>query len=182
MVFSDPLVMKTLFDDLKKEYTNGIYVHITEERQDLKQTVGYIGRYARRPPMSELRIKKYDGKYICFEFKNYRNNGSKVLHTLRTVEFIRKLIRHIPPHYFNLIRHYGIMASRVKKIYHKLTDTLLGARPRVEEAKSWDQRQEDFKGINPLICPICKITMIFVSAKHPNSLSFIKAKMDLEFS
>jgi hypothetical protein len=45
--------MKTFFDDLKKEYTNGFYVHITEERQDLKQTVGYIGRYARRPPISE---------------------------------------------------------------------------------------------------------------------------------
>ena len=68
---------RPFFNDLKKEYSNGFYVHITEERQDLKQTVGYVGRYARRPPMSELRIKKYDGEYICFEFKNYRNNGSK---------------------------------------------------------------------------------------------------------
>jgi len=180
-VFSDPSIMKAFFDDLKKEYADGFYVNISEERQDLKQTVGYIGRYARRPPISELRIKDYQGEYICFEFKDYYSGGSKVLYTLRTIEFIRKLIRHIPPHYFNLIRHYGIMASRVKAIYKKLTDKLLDSVSDVDEAKNWRQRQEDFKGFDPLKCRICGTIMTFVSAKNPNSLSFIKAKMELEF-
>ena len=40
-VFSDPSIMKAFFDDLKKEYADGFYVNISEERQDLKQTVGY---------------------------------------------------------------------------------------------------------------------------------------------
>ena len=56
LVFSEPSAMKAFFDDLKKEYKNGFYVHISEERQDLKQTVKYVGRYARRPPISEVRI------------------------------------------------------------------------------------------------------------------------------
>ena len=126
MVFCDPAIANTFFDDLKKEYQNGFYVHITEERTDLKLTAAYIGRYARRPPLSELRIKSYTGEYISFEFKDYRNNGSKVLYTLKTIAFIRKLVRHIPPHYFNVIRHYGLSASRVKTTYKTITDKLLG--------------------------------------------------------
>ena len=61
--------MKGFFDDLKKEYKNGFYVHISKERKDLQMTVGYIGRYARRPPLSEVRIKNYTGERITFEYK-----------------------------------------------------------------------------------------------------------------
>nr|VFK39817.1 MAG: Putative transposase [Candidatus Kentron sp. SD] len=49
------------------------------------------------------------------QYKDYRNGSGKVLHTLKTIDFIGRLIRHIPPHYFNVIRHFGILASRVKK-------------------------------------------------------------------
>jgi hypothetical protein len=79
LVFSDSAVVKAFFDDLKQEYKKGFFVHVTEERQDLQLTAGYIGRYARRPPLSEVRIKDYTGEYVTFEFKDYRNNGSKVL-------------------------------------------------------------------------------------------------------
>ena len=182
VVFSDPMVMKHFFDELKNEYKNGFYVNVTEERQDLKQTVSYVGRYARRPPISELRIKKYTGDFVTFEFKDYYHNGSKVLHTLKTIEFIRKLIRHIPPHYFNVIRHYGILANRVKKAYQKLTEKLLGAVPDVEKAKTWRERQELLHGKDPLRCRICNKIMKFSSAHYPNSLSSIKAKMDIDFS
>ncbi len=37
-VFSDLAIANTFFDDLKKEYQNSFYVHITEERTDLKLT------------------------------------------------------------------------------------------------------------------------------------------------
>lgn len=109
--------MKGFFDDLKKEYQKGFYVHISKERQELEQTIKYVSRYARRPPISEVRIKENKGEWITFEYKDYHKNASPVLYTLKTVEFIRKLIRHIPPHYFNVIRHYGIVASRVKSLF-----------------------------------------------------------------
>lgn len=130
LVFSNPSATKAFFDDLKKEYTNGFFVHVTEERKDLKLTAAYVGRYARRPPLSEIRIKDYTGDMVTFEFKDYRNEGSKVRYTLKTFEFIRKLVRHIPPHYFNVIRHYGLVASRVKTLYKKITDKLLKKVPK----------------------------------------------------
>ncbi len=182
MVFSDPAVMKSFFDDLKKEYQNGFYVNITKERHDLKSTIGYIGRYARRPPLSEVRIKDYTGDWVSFEFKDYKNNGSKVLHSLKTIEFIKKLVRHIPPHYFNLIRHYGIMASRVKAVYKKITDKILGNASGVKEAQNWRERQTAFRGQDPLVCRICQKVMVFVSAHFPNSLSAVKARMQAAFS
>lgn len=180
--FSDNAFMQAFFDDLKKEYVNGFYVNITKERTDLQMTAGYIGRYARRPPLSELRIKNYTGEMVTFEFKDYRDGEKKSLYTLRTVEFIQKLVRHIPPHYFNLIRHYGLMASRVKGVYKKITDKLLKQPPIVKAAQDWRERQTAFRGEDPLLCKICQKVMVFVSAYAPNPLSVVKAKLQLAFS
>ena len=179
--FSDDEFMLAFFDDLKKEYVNGFYVNITKERTDLKLTAGYIGRYARRPPLSELRIKDYTGDIVTFEFKDYRDGEKKSLYTLKTVEFIRKLVRHIPPHYFNLIRHYGLMASRVKAAYKKLTDKLLKQPPAVKAAQDWRERQTAFRGKDPLVCTICQKVMRFVSAYLPNPLSVVKARLQAAF-
>jgi len=181
LVFSDAAVMESFFDDLKKEYQNGFFVHVTEERQDLELTAAYIGRYARRPPLSELRIKDYTGEYVTFEFKDYRHNGSKVLYTLKTIEFIRKLIRHIPPHYFNVIRHYGLLASRVKSKYKEITDTLLVTPPTVKKVEDWRERQTMFQGEDPLLCKICQRVMIFVSAYLPNPLKSVRASFQTAF-
>ena len=181
LVFSDSSVMKSFFDDLKQEYQNGFFVHVTEERQDLQLTAAYIGRYARRPPLSELRIKGYTGEFVTFEFKDYRHNGSKVLYTLKTIEFIRKLIRHIPPHYFNVIRHYALLASRVKSKFKKITDKLLATPLSVKKAKNWRERQTTFHGKDPLLCKICQRVMIFVSAHLPNPLKSIRTSFHTTF-
>jgi len=181
-VFANPQVMTAFFDNLKKEYQNGFFVHITKERKDLKMTTAYVGRYARRPPLSEIRIKNYTGEMVTFEFKDYRDNGSKSLYTLKTIEFIRKLVRHIPPHYFNVIRHYGLMASRVKTAYKKITDKLLGKAPGIKAAHDWRERQTAFLGKDPLLCRICQKAMVFVSAHLPNPLLLVKTRLQSAFS
>ena len=98
------------------------------------------------------------------------------------MDFIRKLIRHIPPHYFNVIRHYGLCANRVKTAYKQIADKLLGKASAVTAAQNWRKRQIDFHGQDPLICRICQKVMVFVSAHLPNSLSSVKAKMIADFS
>ncbi len=182
LVFSDPAVVKSFFDDLKQEYKKGFFVHVTEERQDLQSTAGYIGRYARRPPLSEVRIKDYTGEYVIFEFKDYKNNGSKVLYTLKTLKFIKNLIQHIPPHYFHVIRHYGILANRVKSKFKEITDKLLATPPYVEKSENWRERQTKFQGKDPLLCKICQRTMRFVSAFLPEPLKTIKNSLQIAFS
>jgi len=131
---------------------------------------------------SELRIKSYTGNTISFEFKDYKDNASKVLYTLKTIEFIRKLVRHIPPHYFNVIRHYGLSASQVKTAYKTITDKLLGKASGVKTAKNWRERQADFQGKDPLVCSICQTVMIFIAAHIPSPLTLVKAKLQSAFS
>ncbi len=181
LVFSNPSVVKAFFDDLKQEYKNGFFVHVTEERQDLQLTAGYIGRYARRPPLSELRIKDYTGEYVTFEFKDYRNNGSKVLYTLKTLRFIKDLIRHIPPHYFHVIRHYGLLAPRVKSKFKEITDKLLETPPCIKKSANWRERQATLQGTDPLLCKICQRTMRFVSAYLPHPLALIRRSLQIAF-
>nr|VFK63619.1 MAG: Putative transposase [Candidatus Kentron sp. TC] len=100
--------------------------------------------------MSEIKIKDYIGAIIAFEHKDYRHGGSKVLHTLRTFDFIGKSIRHIPLHYFNVIRHFGILASRVKKQCKEITDRILKSPPEVDEVPNWRERRTAFRGVDPL--------------------------------
>lgn len=181
LIFSNPDVLKAFFDDLKNEYSKGFYVNVSEERKDLKATVGYIGRYARRPPISEVRIKDYTGDYITFEYKDYYANGAKTLYTLKSFDFIEKLIRHIPPHYFNVIRHYGIIASRVKSKYKKLTNNLLGILKGIKKSQNWQQRQKQYRGEDPLICKTCNRPMSFVKSCTPIKSSHVKASFQRTF-
>ena len=110
---------------------------------------------------------------VSFEFKDYYHNGSKLLFTLKTIEFIRKLVRHIPPHYFNVIRHYGLLASRVKSKYKKITDKLSGKARDVKKHQNWQERQIDFCGENPMLCRICGKIMVFVEVHFLNPLSMV---------
>ena len=118
---------------------------------------------------------------ITYEFKDYNNNGSKVLHTLEPLRFIKRLVRHIPPHYFNVIRHYGLSASRVKSIYNKITDKLLGKTSSIKAVQNWRERQTEFRGEDPLLCKICQKVMVFVSHHLPNPLFAIKRKLQFYF-
>ena len=176
--------MASFFDSLLVEYRKGFYVNISKERINLEQTSKYIARYARRPPLSEVRIKNYTGDTVTFEFKDYRNQGSKVLNTVRTFEFIKRLTRHIPPHYFNVIRHYGILASRVKSTYKAITDKLLGNLPGVERTQDLRERQTAYKSQDSLICRICRIchrVMQLVSIYLPNPLFLVKRRLQAAF-
>ncbi|KPA09435.1 transposase, partial [Candidatus Magnetomorum sp. HK-1] len=127
------------------------------------------------------RIKNYTFDYVTFEYKDYYANGAKTLYTLKTFDFIEKLIRHIPPHYFNVIRHYGIIASRVKSKYKKLTNNLLGIIKGINKSQSWQERQKQYRGEDPLICRICKRSMSFVKTYTQKKLSQVKKSFQRTF-
>lgn len=181
-LFTDPNVMKSFFDDLKEKYEKGFYVNVSEERIELKPTMDYLGKYARRPPISEVRIKKYDGERITFEYKDYYDKGTKVDYELSVIEFIRKLIRHIPPHYFNITRHYGLFASRVKTKYKKILNKVLNTTTKtMEKIKKWEERQMQLLGINPMICKICKRKMEYLGKRLLAPLFVVREHFQKKF-
>jgi hypothetical protein len=67
--------------------------------------------------ISNHRIVSADADMVTFRWKDYRiKNGDrqKVLR-LATPEFIRRFLIHVLPDGFHRIRHYGLLASGVRK-------------------------------------------------------------------
>jgi hypothetical protein len=93
-----------------------------------------------------------------------------VPYTLKTLKFIK-----------NLIRHYGILASRVKSKFKVIADKLLATPAVIEKSKKWRERQATFKGTDPLLCKICQRTMRFVSAYLPHPLALIRKSLQMAF-
>lgn len=135
-------------------YSINWYVHVNMRVLDLSSMRRYIGRYAKKPVIAETRITNYDGKTVTFFYKE-RDNPNLVYVTLTAKEFILKLIKHITPPQFKIIRYYGLLANSVKKKYKETLLKVLKQVKRVVFYLKWRTRQIRFKGIDPLLCPIC---------------------------
>lgn len=59
------------------------------------------------------RIDNYDGENVTFHYNRHEDN-KLITETVSAVDFIKKLIIHIPEKHFKLIRYYGIYAKHHK--------------------------------------------------------------------
>lgn len=63
---------------------------------------------------------------------------------------------------FGVARYSGLLSSRLKARYEKISHTLLRKEAEREKLRTWRERQILFTGKDPLICPICKKEMKLV--------------------
>lgn len=89
------------------------------------EVIRYIGRYSKRACISEYKITCIEGDYITFRYKDYKNadyHGKPMVKelTLHYREFFPRLLQHVPPPYFRLVRYYGAYAARSKAILSTL--------------------------------------------------------------
>jgi hypothetical protein len=163
-LFRDTKILNAFFRDL---YSKTWYVQLSAERSNLKDTIGYIGRYAKRPVISEAKIVDYQPNKnhpelstITFEYDDHKTK-STIRNTLRVFEFMKKLIQHIPEKYFHVIRSAGLTANRVIQKHKPILRKLFGAIPRILQKLFWRQRQKIFSGEDPLCCRVCGSSMLF---------------------
>lgn len=88
-------------------------VHLSKPTVNHKQNIEYLGRYLKRPPLSEANILDYDGKSVLFRHLD-RHTNSYTTVKLDVFEFIARFISHIPDQYFKGVRYYGWLANRVR--------------------------------------------------------------------
>lgn len=123
-----------------------------------EHVVRYIGRYIKRAPVSEYKIKGIADGTIRFECKDYRNGvGGKprpVVVALSAQEFLKRLLAHVPLEGFHTVRYYGA--------YH---GTPSQARP--IERSSWRELQLAKTGTDPLRCPRCDAEMVYCGMEFP---------------
>jgi hypothetical protein len=155
------------------------YVYIGAALLDPRFSVNYVGRYTKRAVMGEYRITKYNGKTVTYSYKDYAHEGKTSYVSVKVNKFIGRLIRHIPDKGFPMIRYGGIFSNRWKKQYldsarKALNQTALEEtvenveKETTVKVKSWAERQTDYTGVNPLLCPNCHQELIFVGVQFGN--------------
>lgn len=149
------------------------YVYIGEKLDNAVYTAQYIGRYAKRPCLSETRIAGYDPetKTVSFSYRNKIEKIDKTV-TLPVNEFIGRLIQHIPDRHFHMIRNYGIYSNRSKNelgplLILQIAALYTAAKLTYEpKSKLWQQLKTESTGIDPLSCPNCNVQMELISVTY----------------
>lgn len=104
-----------------REHKDGFYVYAKPNNCEPQTVIKYIGRYLGRPVIATSRIDKYDGSFVTFHY-NRHEDDQYVEETLPVMEFIQRLIRHIPEKHYKMIRYGGIYA-RHREIDKKTTQS-----------------------------------------------------------
>ncbi|MEW6215747.1 MAG: transposase [Nitrospirota bacterium] len=162
-----------LIDNLFKDNIEGFYVNGASKMTSSRYAARYIGRYVARPALAEYRITRYDGKKVTFWYESHET-GKREYKTLDVDEFIIRLIDHIPPKGFKMVRHYGLYARRTKSIAieclkkcKKFIQSSFEFISGLSKNMNWRERLIASFGKDPLKCPHCKDEMELWRIWHP---------------
>ena len=103
--------------------------------------INYLGKYTHRIAISNHRIIRMDEDTVTFYVKDYREEGRWKEHTVSGIEFIRRILMHVPPKRFERIRHYGLLCTRTKTKQLTLCRNLLGCKLYLSRLKDLDTPQ-----------------------------------------
>ena len=142
---------------LNQQYKRHWIVKCSKATKNYKQSVNYLGRYVKRPPIAESKLRHYDGSDITFTYldrtsKSYRNFTTSV------DEFIARFIQHIPDVRFRMIRYYGVLANRVRgkflPILYKLLNQKTVPQNAIKKITFASLMKSNFN-IDPFTCILC---------------------------
>ena len=143
------------------EHKRGFYVYAKPNKCDPKTVVKYIGRYLGRPVIATSRIDKYNGEMVTFHY-NRHEDEQYTEETIPAMEFIQRLIRHIPEKNFKMIRYGGIYA-RHREIDSKLCRAISRSKHHIYRSfNQWRTAILSSFGYDPLVCPDCQHRMEFL--------------------
>ena len=140
---------------------------------DLPETIiRYIGRYSKRACLSEYKITNMEGEYLSFKHKVYKDLGKdkrpkeKIL-SLHYSDFFPRLLQHVPPAYFRIVRYYGVYSNH-------------GNIPEEYFSKSQEEiieiTEEELQKKNPLYCDYCHQDKVYIATIFDKRTDKIKRK------
>jgi predicted RNA-binding Zn-ribbon protein involved in translation (DUF1610 family) len=92
---------------LHHKYRTGFIVNVMSHYRNGRKAAAYCCRYTGRPPLSERRIVAYDGQRVTLAYKDYRDGQDKTIE-LPAVEFLLRLLQHVPPRYQRSVFYFGL--------------------------------------------------------------------------
>lgn len=151
---------------LELQYFKKWIIHFAKPSKSPWRSITYLGRYVKRPPLSQSRLAHYDGREVTFNYLNHRNGKYKDL-TLSTVEFIKRFIQHIPEKGFRMIRYYGFLANRVRSSLLPIIYELIDQTPKEPKFIGWAGLFKQSFGKDPLECILCQSKMKLTNFTFP---------------
>jgi hypothetical protein len=131
------------------------YIYFSKKATSFTIVLTYIGRYLKRPTISQSRILEYDWSNVTYQYTDKYDNVDKT-NTVSALKFIWLLIQHIPNKHFHMISYHGIFANRCKKLYLYLLRTYfytgcMTAGPAIYT--NYADRRYAYTWIDPRVCP-----------------------------
>lgn len=141
-----------------KKYTKGFYVNANSKVGNSKTIAKYIGRYLARPAIAEYRIIFFNSNIVKFWYQS-PNSKKKLTITLTMETFLGRILSHIPPKNFKMVRRFGLYSRRTKNKIPRKTKLF-------KTKSSWVERFFKTFGINPLICRKCSSHLHLLEIFH----------------
>ena len=141
---------------LNKHYSRHWHIHCAKPQKSAEKDIAYLGRYIKRPPLSNARLLHYSGQDVAFEYHDHKTNTDKELH-LSVFEFLDIFTKHIPEKHFRMIRYAGFLANRVRGELLPIVKKLTGSNDELFVSHiSWRTLYRKTFGANPLQCILCQ--------------------------
>ncbi len=159
---------KKMKSDIYKNHCKGFYVYAKPNNCKPSIVTKYIGRYLGRPVIATSRIDSYSGSHVTFHYNRHEDN-KLITETLPVIDFIKKLIIHIPDKHFKMIRYYGICHPSVSRsdfvrIAHLIPAIHPSKRPFLRSLSRWRSSILASFSSDPLRCS-CGSIMHFLFLK-----------------
>src|SRR5215469_14010392 len=84
------------------------------------QVLAYLSRYTHRIAIANSRLLSLANGKITFRWRDYAHGCQSRTMTLEADEFLRRFLLHVLPPGFVLIRYFGILANRQRKLFLNL--------------------------------------------------------------
>lgn len=158
-------------NEMYTKHADGFYVRAKPNLCTPDITIKYISRYLGIPVIATSRIDTYDGKNVTFHYTRHEDNKT-VTETIPALNFIQKLIVHIPEKHFKMLRYYGIYAKHHKQ-EKKLRKCISAEKQRfLRSIQDWRQSILLSFGYDPLCCSECGTSMLVLEVYHKKTALF----------
>lgn len=158
-------------NQIYNDHSVGFYVRAKPNLCTPDITIKYISRYLGRPVIATSRIDSYDGTNVTFHYTKHEDNKT-VTECIPALEFIKKLIIHIPEKHFKMLRYYGIYAKHHKQ--QKKLRLCISKEKRLFLSRNMDWRTSILLsfGYDPLKCPKCGTSMLVLEVYYKKTALF----------
>jgi hypothetical protein len=130
-----------------------------------EQVLDYLGRYTHRIALANHRLVDYRDSHVRFRWRDYADHDRVKAMTLDVDEFLRRFLLHVVPRGFIRIRHFGLLANRIRR------PTLRHCRELLEAAPPADLHSESvcalvlrLTGVDLACCPVCATGRLRIAA------------------